>query len=373
MKRRVPLFACIAWMGLHGTAWLPVEAAAGDPWSIEEFSLFGFMAGEVAQLTEDVIGLGIAQASFEDEIAGARQALHSQWSDTAAREQAASRLADLLFQKDLMYALLPLSEGPNQGWEGSKAFNRASGKPLDGGIPSHATSDFLHWVVTIRGNLGVYDEELLNPLVLANQALLLPALEKSQPAYRHYARIRDTAEAARFLPPPPERLAADGSGALKEQQVEPFNPFGWGSDQRQPFGAQLRRLAEQNQQMLQCVYGPVHIQSDGQAWSAYPVKTFWYRTPPTDIQNLRSMDPHPTRTGFQGGFAGLGERGLQQCPATASQADQLLAANVANHPGTLAQQASKQQDSQAIQSACGDDRQCARAEMRRRTVDPGGR
>lgn len=372
MKIRVPVFACVAWMVLYAAAYPSAHAAVGDPLPIEEFSLFGFVTGEVAQLTQDVIGLGIEQALFQDQIATARRDLHRQWTDPAARKAAASHLAELLFQKDLMYALLPLSEGPNQGWESSKLFYQLSGQPLDGGISPHTQAAFLHWVVTIRGNLGVYGEEQLSPLKLADPALLMPALQKSQPAYRDYAQIRDADEAARFLPLPPERLAADGTAALKEQRVEAFNPFGWGVDHRQPFGAQLRRLAEQHQQMLQCVYGPVRIRSDGRERNAFPAKTFWYKTPPADIRNLRNLDQHPTLSGLQGGFAELGERGFEHCPATESQAATLHAANVATHPTTLARQAAKQQDSREIQSSCGDDAQCARAEMRRRAADPGG-
>lgn len=179
MKSRIPALACIAWMGLPAAALLPAVAAPEDPPSIEEFSLYGAIAGEVAQLAQNVIQLGIAQASFQEEVTGARHDLHAQWTHPTERAAAASHLAALLFQKDLMYALLPLSEGATLGWERSKAFNQLSGEPLDGGIPSQAAGEFLHWVITVRGNLGVYGEEQLNPFTIADPARLLPALEKA--------------------------------------------------------------------------------------------------------------------------------------------------------------------------------------------------
>lgn len=350
---------------LAATGFGIVKPASGADWDdIENFSMAGFIAGQTVQLLEDVVALGAAQASFQVQLDSARNALERSWSDPVQRDQAARQLAELLFQKDVMYALLPISEGVSEGWKRSEAFNRLAGSPVDGGISPFAQGAFLHWVQTVRAHLNAYDEALLSPLVSANGALLSSAIEKSQPAYRRYTQIRDAEELSRFLPLPPARLANDGSGLLKEQAIGEFSAVGWGISQRQALGPKLSELARLKQPMLECVYGPLTVDDRQQAHAVYPVHLFWYKSPPANIESLVNMDNSPTLTGFLGGFTGLGSDALLDCPESEKQADALHAANVAKQHVTLAQQEKKNSQQEQIAKKCGSDAACARQEMR---------
>jgi hypothetical protein len=368
MKRRAKSLyvnVCFSLALLAGLTFGPVSPAFAQPWTyIERFSLSGFVAGQAALLLENIVALSTAQAEFQEQLDSARNALKTGWRNAAERERAAGRLAELLFQKDLMYALMPFSEGVTEGWKRSEAFNRLSGAPFDGGISLFSQAAFLHWVQTVRAHLGVYDDNLLSPQVSANWTLMSSAIEKSQSAYRRYSQARDAEELARFLPVPPARLATDGSGLLSTQTVDSFSAVGWGITQRQPLGPKLRELAELNQPMLECTYGPIMVGPKEQLRAVYPVRLFWYKTPPTTISTLVEIDNNPTLTGFLGGFTGLGSDALSECPESEKQADALYAANVAKHHATLTKQKKQDTTREAIKKKCGDDMACARRETR---------
>lgn len=342
---------------------IPSRAALGAETlvTIDDFSLFGAMTQSVAELTADVIQLGTAQVSFQNDIAAARRDLQTGWNNPKTRDEAAARLGNLLFQKDMLYALIPISEGVNAGWERSKAFNRLSGAPLDGGITKAATEEFLTWIATLRGHLGAYENDLILMALITNPGKLQSAFQSSRPAYLNYAETRDQYELNRFLPLPAPRLAADGSAAFKKQRINVLNPYRWGVDPRLEMGTRLRALAAQGQQMLECVYGPIRAQhpEDGEM-SIYRDALFWYRSAPADIKGLQELD-------LRGKLAGLGEHALERCPATQAQAVALQAANVARHPLTSRQNAEKEAKKgqmSEMEKQCGDDRACMRRAIR---------
>lgn len=354
------LFCCLIF---QAGMLIPARSAfgAGTLDSIDDFSLFGAMTQSVAELTGEVIQLGAAQVSFQNDIAAARHDLQTGWGNPKTRDETAARLGNLLFQKDLLYALIPISEGVNAGWERSKAFNRLSGAPLDGGITAAATQEFLTWVVTLRGHLGAYENDLILMTLITQPGKLQSALQSSQPAYLSYAETRDQYELNRFLPLPAPRLAADGSAAFKKQRINVFNPYSWGVDQRRELGTRLRALAAQGQQVLECVYGPIRAQhpEDGEM-SIYRNALFWYRSAPTDVKELQELD-------LRGKLAGLGEQALERCPATQARAVALQAANTARHPLTSRQNAEKEakkDQMNEIEKQCGDDRACVRRAIR---------
>lgn len=324
------------------------EAVAQDP--VEDFSLVSWTAGQAAELAVNLIQMGQAQASLQQEIAAARRDFQAAWNDTAKREKAAARLGALLYQKDILYALTPLSEGLHTGWERSKLINRLSGAPLDGGIDDSAVSEFFYWIITLRGHLGAYGDDLLLLAVANKPGDFNKALQNSHPAYLRYTEARDQAELDRFLPPPAPRLAADGSAALKQQRIEVLDPFRMNVNLKQDVGTRLRSIAARNQQVLGCVYGPVRVHHPERGEITIQRNaTFWYRSAPADIQGLLNAD--------QGRQLGeLGDQALTSCPPSWAAVETVQAANISRHPTTVRREQQKTNMSQE----CGGDRSCMR-------------
>lgn len=332
------------------------QAKAQNP--VEDFSLVNWTAEQAAELATNLVQMGQAQASLQQEIAAARQDFQAAWSDTTKRKKTAARLGELLYQKDILYALIPLAEGWYTGWERSQMINRLSGAPLDGGIDDSAVREFFYWIITLRGHLGAYGDDHLLLAVVSNFGAFNTALHNSYPAYLRYTRERDQAELARFLPPPAPRLAADGSAALKEQRIEVLDPFRMNIDlKRDALGTQLRNLAAGNQQMLNCVYGPVRAQHpDRGEISIHRKATFWYQSAPVDIQELLNAD--------QGRQLGeFGDQPLTNCPQSWVAAKAVQTAHYSEHPITVRREQERINSdlklSQKLKE-CGGDQSCTR-------------
>jgi hypothetical protein len=324
--------------------------------SFEDFSLSGWTIQNLANAAIDLHNLGVLQASFQNDLEIARHDLEAAWNTPKARDAAAAHLENLLFLKDLQYAILPIGKGVNKGWDESQAFNRLSGAPLDGGITPAAIPEYVIWITTMRGHLGAYG----NDLALLTSTNILPALELSQSAYLRYTEIRDQYELSRFLPLPKPRLATDGSPAFKKQRIDIINPYQFDVNQRGEIGTRLRALVGQRQQMLECIYGPVRDHYPEREINRYSKTLFWYRMAPRNIKELQESD-------LNGNLAAIGNEALNTCPTTYAQAKALQAANVARHPFTARQNVKKEAaEAQIIKikQECGGNPACERRRVR---------
>lgn len=180
----------------------------------DEFSLVGSMAAGVGSAVRDFTDLVGASMLATAQIEEARGRFWAAYPDKPGFEEASAHFADLLWQKDQLYMMGFLIEGPPEfdRYEASPSLfdvldGRATRLPssrqnlgellfalaggVDGGIDPELNRWFFAWVRAVRRGMGATNDR---QLLLFNPLQYPDALMQAEEEYHAYARLRDRKE-----------------------------------------------------------------------------------------------------------------------------------------------------------------------------------
>lgn len=137
-----------------------------------------------------------SKAAANAEMEKARRDFLRNYPNGADLAAARERLASLLFQKDLYYLSLSISEGLTPDNEQRlQLLDMLTGGALDGGIHPGAKADFADWVDAVRASLGARRRGEL--LFVTSGPDVLKAIGDNMGVYERYLQRRDPIELAR--------------------------------------------------------------------------------------------------------------------------------------------------------------------------------
>jgi hypothetical protein len=183
-----------------GVAILVMTVARGA--HAEMVTIEEFIGRSIGQQIGDTIVKG---AQFKDakdnanaEFDQARSAFYAQLTDGILGSPEEQNFAELLYDKDIYYLSLNVSEGVRSSAQRLKALDMLSGgAALDGGIPGWPADDlFDAWVTKVRSHLGATADGQL--IFVFDPVALKQAIDATRPSYDRYRKARDEQEFKRW-------------------------------------------------------------------------------------------------------------------------------------------------------------------------------
>lgn len=172
-------------------------AAHAEMVTIEEF-----IGGSIGRQIGDTIVAGTrfknAKHDANSEFDRARSAFYAQLANGILGSPEEQHFGELLYDKDIYYLSLNVSEGVRSSAKRLKALDALSGgAALDGGIPGWPADDlFDAWVTEVRSHLGATADGQL--LFVFNPIALKQAIDATKPSYDRYRKARDEQEFKRW-------------------------------------------------------------------------------------------------------------------------------------------------------------------------------
>lgn len=161
-----------------------------------------------------------AKSNANAEFKQARSAFYGQLANGVLGSPEEQNFAELLYDKDIYFLSLNVSEGVRSSKKRLEALDKLSGgAALDGGISGWPADDlFDAWVTAVRSHLGARADGQL--IFVFNPVALKQAIDATKPSYDRYRKARDAQEFKRWRASRP--LIVEPKADTPEQRADTY-------------------------------------------------------------------------------------------------------------------------------------------------------